>query len=112
MQQYHNRKHRNNTNSNLYSCGKELIWDNEAEYKDIVLMMGDLHILFNFLKAIGQHMENSDLDDVWVKSGLFAENSTCSMMQGKANYRAVRAHVWTYDLYEALQRICWKQFLE
>ena len=29
-------------------------------------MMGGLHILFNFMKAIDQHMENAGLDDVWV----------------------------------------------
>ena len=27
-------------------------------------MMGGLHILFNFMNAIG-HMENAGLDDVW-----------------------------------------------
>ena len=30
-------------------------------------MMGGLHILFNFVKAIGQHMKNAGLDDVWVE---------------------------------------------
>ena len=40
-----------------YSRGKELIWANYDKYKNVVLVMGHLHILFNFLKAIGQHME-------------------------------------------------------
>ena len=47
-------------------------------------------ILFNFLKAIGQHMENAGLVDVWIESGLFAYNSTNQMMEGKSYYRAVR----------------------
>jgi hypothetical protein len=60
------------------------------------MMMGDLHVLFNFLKAIGQHMENAGIADIWVESGLFAENSPDAMMTGKSYYRAVRAHTWTY----------------
>ena len=44
--------------------------------------MGHLHILFNFLKAIGQHMENKGLADVWIESGVFAQNTTAAMLEG------------------------------
>ena len=60
-------------------------------------MMGGLHILFNFMKAIGQHMENAGLHDVYVESGAFAQYSTSAMMEGKAYYRAVRGHVMAYE---------------
>ena len=43
----------------LYSRAKELVWADQERYQDVVLVMGHLHILFNFLKAIGQHMENT-----------------------------------------------------
>ena len=39
----------------LYSRCKELVWANQEKYANVVLMLGDLHILFNFLKVIGQH---------------------------------------------------------
>ena len=42
-------------------------------------------------------MENAGLDDVWVNSGAFAQNSTSAMMEGKAYYRAVRGHVMAYE---------------
>ena len=93
----------------LYSRGKELIWANYEKYKNVVLIMGHLHILFNFLKAIGQHMENAGLVDVWVESGLFACNSTDQMMEGKSYYRAVRGHTLAY---EALNRIYWNNFVK
>ena len=51
-----------------------------------VVMMGGLHILLNFMKAIGQHMENAGRDDIWLKSGAFAQNSISAMMEGKAYY--------------------------
>ena len=93
----------------LYSRAKEMVWANQELYENVVMMLGDLHILFNFLKAIGQHFENSGLDDIWVESGLFAQNSVESMMDGKAYYRAVRGHTLAY---EALSRIRWEHVLE
>ena len=74
----------------LYSRGKELVWANQNSYKDVVLVMGQLHIIFNFLTAIGQHIENTGLTGIWVESGAFAEGSTVAMMEGKAYYRTVR----------------------
>ena len=91
----------------LYSRGKELIWANYEKYQKVVLVMGHLHILFNFLKAIGQHMENAGLADVWVESGVFAQNSTDTMLEAKQYYRAVRGHTLAY---EALSRIYWHYF--
>ena len=89
----------------LYSRTKELQWSNPDKYDNVVVMMGGLHILFHFMKAIDQHMENAGLDDVWVESGAFAQNSTSAMVEGKAYYRPVRGHVMAY---EALCRIKWK----
>ena len=86
----------------LYSRGKEIIWANPEKCQNVVLVMGHLHVLFNFLKAIGQHMENSGLADIWVESGVFAQNTTGAMLEGKQYYRAVRGHLLTY---EALSRI-------
>ena len=57
----------------------------------MVMLLGDLHILFNFVKAIGQHCENAGLEDIPVEYGLFAE-----MMGGKSYFRAVRGHTWAY----------------
>ena len=93
----------------LYSRGKELIWSNPEMYSDVILLMGDLHILFNFLKGIGQHLESSGLEDIWVETGLFGPNTTDSMMEGKAYYRAVRGHTLAY---EALWRFWWTKFME
>ena len=77
----------------LYSRTKELQWSNPDTYDNVVAMMGGLHILFNFMKVIGQHMENAGLDDVWVEFGAFSQNYTSAMMEGKAYIRAIRGHV-------------------
>ena len=46
-------------------------------------MIGGFHILFNFMKAVGQHMENAGLDDVLVESGSFSQNSTVLLWKVK-----------------------------
>ena len=51
-------------------------WADLPAYDNVIFMMGDLHVTFNFLKAIGQHMENSGLDDIWVEPSVFANKST------------------------------------
>ena len=60
----------------LYSRGKELVWANDENYSNVIFRMGGLHVCFNFLKAIGQHMESAGLDYVWIESGVFAPNTT------------------------------------
>ena len=47
----------------LYSRGKELVWANET-FENVIFLMEGLHICFNFLKYIGQYMENAGLDDL------------------------------------------------
>ena len=59
--------------------------------------MGGFHICFNFLRAIGQHMEYSGLEDVWVETGVFGQNTASKVLEGKAYYRAVRGHLLTYE---------------
>ena len=54
--------------------------------------MGGLHICFNFLKAIGQHIESVRLDDLWTEAGVYATNTTESMLDGRAYYHAARGH--------------------
>lgn len=80
----------------LYSRRKELVWAN-PKFENVIFLMGGLHICLNFLKAIGQHMENAGLDDLWTEAGVYATNTTGTMLDGKAYYRAVRGHQMTYE---------------
>ena len=90
----------------LYSRGKELVWANH-KFENVIFLMGGLHVCFNFLKAVGQHMECAGLDDLWTESGVYAANTTETMLDGKAYYRGVRGHQLAY---EALWHIKWQMF--
>ena len=91
----------------LYSKGQELVWANREGRENVIFMMGGLHICFNFLRAIGQHMECSGLEDVLLEAGVFGPNAAASALEGKHYYRAVRGHQLTY---EALWRLKWRYF--
>ena len=70
--------------------------------------MGGLHVCFNFLKAIGQHDESAGLEDIWVETGIFAPNTSQTILECKAYYREVRGHTLAY---EALSRIHLEYYL-
>lgn len=70
---------------------KEIVWGCQ-EYDKVLVLLGGLHVTFNFLRAIGQHMESAGLDDVWMESDLFGQNAVKSMMDGKYYYRTVQGH--------------------
>lgn len=93
-------------NQLLYSRSKEICWSN-SKFDNVIFVMGGLHICFNFLKPISQHISNAGLDDLWTESGAYATKTTETMLDGKAYYQAVRAHMLTC---EALQHIKWSMF--
>ena len=68
------------------------MWAN-PKFENVILLMGALHVCFNFLKALGQHMESAGLNDLWTEAGVSAANTIEAMLDGKANYRAVRGHL-------------------
>lgn len=68
----------------------------------LVLKMGGLHISLNYQKAIGQHMADSGLMEIWVESGIVAPGSADKALLGKAYNKAMRLHKLSY---QALWRI-------
>jgi hypothetical protein len=65
------------------------------ESKWTIPRLGGLHILMNFLKVIGNHMEGSGLSEVWVESGLLAPGLAQLVFNGKAYSKGLRAHKLT-----------------
>ena len=74
----------------------KLKWSVPA-YKDrLIPRLGGLHTLLNFLKVIGQHMQDSGLADVWIESGLMGPNATDQALSGNNFSRGARAHKITF----------------
>lgn len=90
----------------LYCKAKEIVWFKQAEFRNTIIRLGSFHIIMNFMKAIGQHLEGSGLK-VWVKSGVFGDTTAGKMMDGDAYNKAVHGHKLAV---EALWQILWSKF--
>lgn len=86
----------------IYYKAKQIQWLKSEECATFVIRLGGFHILLNFLKVIGQHMNNSGLNDVWLESGLYGESTVVGILSGKKWNKGIRAHKITY---ESLMRI-------
>jgi hypothetical protein len=76
----------------LYPQLMELKWS-VSDFRDTLIpRLGGLHITMNFLKAIGQHTEDSGILEMWVESGLLGPNSAEKAKDGKSYAKAMRAH--------------------
>ncbi|KAK4881851.1 hypothetical protein RN001_005170 [Aquatica leii] len=91
----------------IYHKAKEIQWLKFDECSHFVIRLGGFHIMMNFLKAIGQHMDNSGLTDVWLESNLYGDSTVIGIMKGKKWNKAIRAHKLTY---ESLLRILLPMF--
>ena len=62
----------------------------DSKNLDIVVRLGGFHTLMSFLGSLGTIMEGSGLERLL--DPIYAKNSICHMMSGKAVARALRAH--------------------
>ena len=83
----------------LYSREKELVWAN-PKFESVIILMGGVHICFNFLKNIGQHMYSAGLDDLWTEAGVYVTNTTQIILNGRGHQL----------IYEALGHLKWPLF--
>ncbi|XP_031340958.1 uncharacterized protein LOC116169072 [Photinus pyralis] len=86
----------------IYFKAKEIQWLKSEECSHYVIRLGGFHIMLNFLKVIGQHMECSGLNHVWLESNLYGDATVSGIMEGKKWNKGIRAHKVTY---ESLMRI-------
>ena len=59
----------------------------------LILRLGELHIMFALLKALGKFIEGSGIDDIWIESGLYGAVVTRQIFSGKFLKRGVEAHL-------------------
>ena len=76
----------------LYFKLMDLKWCVDDYREKLIVRMGGLHIAMNFLKTIGDHMEGSGIDSIWVESGLLGPNATYEALSGKHYNRGIRAN--------------------
>jgi len=91
----------------LYAKAMEIKWKNGEIFQSVVIRMGTFHTLCNLMSIIGKRFASAGLRDLAVESGIIAEGSITSVLEGRHYNRGVRLYKL---LYEALLRLAWKGF--
>jgi len=91
----------------LYAKAAEITWKHEEMNQNIVLRMGAFHTLCNLLSIIGKRFGSAGLRDISVESGIIAEGSVNTVIEGRNYNRGVRL---CKLMYEALLRLAGKGF--
>ena len=91
----------------LYAKAAEVIGKQPQQFSRIVLRLGVFRTICTLLAVIGKRFGDAGLHDVAIESGIIAEGSVGSVLDGKQYNRGVRLHK---IIYKALMRIVWKGF--
>lgn len=91
----------------LYAKASEITWKHTDMYKQVVLRMGTFHTLCNLISIIGKRFSAAGLRDIAIESGIIAEGSVSSVLEGRQYNRGVRLYKL---MYEALLRLAWRGF--
>ena len=75
-------------------------WSFVAEMKSeeiyFVFRLGELHVVFEFLKVLGKYISGSGLDQVLVDAGAYGPTTLAQILDGKHMKRGVEAHMVLY----------------
>ena len=92
----------------LYAKASEIAWKQKDAYANIILRLGTFHTICNVLSIIGKRFQDAGLRDLCIESGIIAEGSITSVLDGKMYNRAVRVHKC---IFEAFHRLAWQEFI-
>ena len=76
----------------LFPLLMELKWT-LPDYKDTLIpRLGGLHTSMNFLKVLGQHIQDSGLPTIWIESGILGPRTVERALAGKDYNKGTRVH--------------------
>lgn len=92
----------------IYLIAKNIQLTNK-EFDNLILRIGSFHLQKNYLRCLGQYVEESGLDGILIEADIYGENTLASILKGTHYNRGIRAHKL---LYEALRSIQIAEFIE
>ena len=82
----------------LYSKATELLWVKPEESNGIILRLGGFHSSVAYLAAVGKDFSGSSLEDCWVESGIYSENTGDNVVKVKPYNHSIQAHKLTFEV--------------
>lgn len=87
----------------------QVVWNFPEEYKNVIIHIGDFHLMQENFGIMGQLISNSGFEDIVFQAGLCASGSLNGVLRGKHYNRAWTVHE---HFAEALERLLFQKFLE
>ncbi|GBN03418.1 hypothetical protein AVEN_114384-1 [Araneus ventricosus] len=69
-------------NQTLHFKTQQIRWSSKGYEERIILKLGEFHTLMSFLAIIGKCFRDAGLEDMFIESGLVAQNSLNGVMNG------------------------------
>ena len=76
----------------IYAKALEVIWQNQEQFRRLVVRMGSFHTICAFMAAIGKRFGDAGLADILIESGIVGSGSVAGVLEGRHYNRAVRTH--------------------
>lgn len=92
----------------VYKLARKIKFECEAEFENIILALGDFHIIKCLLCCIGKYLKNSGVKRIFIKTNLFGSTLFEKILNGDDYARCIET--CTY-LSEALRRLQMIEFL-
>ena len=83
-------------------------WKDRDKFDNIVLRMGAFDMTCTLLAIIERWFQDAGLHDFGIETGIVAEGSAASVLEGHMYNRGVRFHKL---IYESIFQLAWKWFI-
>ena len=93
----------------VYKIARHIIFENEREFDNIILFLGDFHIIKILLSCIGKYLKHSGIESIFIETELFGVCVTDQVLSGTNYARSVKGFNF---LAEALRRLQIMEFLQ
>ena len=67
----------------IYAKALEVIWQNQEQFRRLVVRLGSFHTICAFLAAIGKRFGDAGLADILVESGIVGSGSVAGVLEGR-----------------------------
>ena len=70
----------------------KVIWNNQEEFKDVIIHLGDFHGMLHFFSNVGKFISSSGFQDILFQAGMCSDGCIKKILSGKAYNSCWRVH--------------------
>jgi hypothetical protein len=92
----------------VYKIARDIILANPEQFSDIILLLGNFHMIKTLLRAIGKYLKGSGAETILSENAVFGPNVVLQVIAGTDYERSLTGFTM---IAEVMLRLQWKEFL-